>query len=104
MNSYCMIETAFGNKNELEQVVNELLNNKLVVSCQVVESDSQWRWKNELESSKEYLVFMKTKKELVKEVFETIKKVHSYECFEFAIVDITSCNEEYLKWIDEETK
>jgi len=104
MSKYCMIETAFDDKTELNQVVNELLNNKLVASCQVVESDSKWRWKNELESSKEYLVFMKTKKELAKEIFEIIKKIHSYECFEFAIFELDSCNDEYLKWIEEETK
>ena len=101
---YCMIETAFDNREELNKVVEELLNNKLVASCQVVESNSKWRWKNELEKSKEYLVFMKTKKELAKEIFEIIKKFHSYECFEFAIFELTSCNEEYVKWIDKETK
>jgi len=104
MSEYCMIETAFDDKKELEQVVDELLNSKLVASCQVVESDSKWRWKNELEKSKEYLLFMKTKKALAKEIFETIKKVHLYECFEFAIFELDSCNDEYLKWIEEETK
>ena len=33
MSKYCMIETAFGDKREAEQVMTELLNNKLVVSC-----------------------------------------------------------------------
>lgn len=104
MNKYCMIETAFDDKEEMEQVVNELLNNKLVSSCQVVESNSKWNWKNKLEEAKEYLVFMKTKKELAKEIFEKIKEIHSYECFEFAIFELNSCNDEYLKWINEETK
>ena len=101
---YCMIETAFDNKEELNKVVNKLLEEKLVASCQVVESDSKWNWNNVLEGTKEYLLLMKTKKSLSKEIFKTIKSIHSYECFEFAIFDLTSCNEEYLKWIDEETK
>ena len=104
MNKYCMIETTFDDKKEADQVINELLNNKLIASCQVVESDSKWRWKDELEKSKEFLVFLKTKKELSIEIFETIKKYHSYECFEFAIFEIDSCNDEYLNWIDKETK
>jgi len=104
MSNYCMIETAFDDKKELDQVVDELLNSRLVASCQVVESYSKWHWKNELEKSKEYLVFMKSKKELAKEIFEIIKKFHSYECFEFAIFEFTSCNEEYCKWIEDETK
>ena len=104
MMNYCMIETAFDDKTELEQVVKELLDNKLVASCQVVASDSKWNWKNELEKSKEYLLFMKTKKNLAKEIFETIKKFHSYECFEFAIFELNSCNDEYIKWLEQEVK
>ena len=46
---------------------------------------------------------MKTKKELAKEIFETIKKFHSYECFEFATFELTSCSKDYLNWIEEET-
>lgn len=101
---YCMIETAFDNKNELDKVVNKLLENKLVASCQVIESDSRWNWKNKPESSTEYLLFMKTKKSLSQEIYETIKEIHSYECFEFAIFALNSCSEEYLSWIDRETK
>jgi uncharacterized protein involved in tolerance to divalent cations len=99
-----MIETAFDNKEELNKVIDKLLAEKLVASCQVIESESKWHWKNELEGVKEYLLLMKTKKSLVKEIYETIKFIHSYDCFEFAIFDLTSCNDDYLKWIDEETK
>ena len=88
MSNYCMIETAFDDKTELTQVVDELLNNKLVASCQVVESDSKWRWKNELENSKEYLVFMKTKKELAKEIFETY---HSQIPADFSVHSRETC-------------
>lgn len=101
---YCMIETAFDDKHELEIVVAKLLDNKLVSSCQVVESASSWNWKNERESAKEYLLLMKTKCSLVEEICEVIKQVHSYDCFEFAIFELTSCNQEYLNWIKDETK
>ena len=101
---YCMIETAFDNKEELNRVVDKLLEEKLVASCQVVESNSKWHWNNEIEDAKEYLLFMKSKKSLSKEIFEVIKSIHSYDCFEFAIFSLESCKEDYLKWIDEETK
>ena len=44
------------------------------------------------------------KKEVVHDLSEEIKKIHSYECFEFAIFDLTSINDNYLNWIDRETK
>ena len=61
---YCMIETAFDNLEEAKHVISKLLDEKLVASCQMVESNSKWNQKQEIEESKEYLVFMKTKKSL----------------------------------------
>lgn len=100
---YCMIETAFDNLDEAKQVISKLLDKKLVASCQMVESNSKWNWKQEQEESKEYLVFMKTKKSLQEKIFNVIKEVHSYDCFEFAVFDLTSCNQDYLNWIEKET-
>ena len=99
---YCMIETAFDDIEEANKVISKLLNEKLVASCQIVESNSKWNWKKELEEKKEYLVFMKTKKNLQEKIYNIIKKIHSYDCFEFAVFDINSCNNDYLNWIDEE--
>lgn len=99
---YCMIETAFANKEELDKVVSELLENKLVASCQVVESNSKWNWKGKMEAEKEFLLLMKTKRNLAEKIYQIIKKTHNYDCFEFAIFDLTSSSTEYLNWIDEE--
>ena len=100
---YCMIETAFDNFDEVKQVISRLLEEKLVASCQMVESNSKWNWKQEQEESKEYLVFMKTKKSLQEKIFNVIQEIHSYDCFEFAVFDLDSPNQYYLNWIDEET-
>ena len=100
---YCMIETAFDNKEEAEKTIKTLLEKKLVASCQIVESESKWNWKKEYEESKEYLVFMKTKKSLQEKIFKIIREIHSYDCFEFAVFDLNSCNKDYLNWIEGET-
>ena len=104
MNNYCMIETAFGSLDEAKKAIDRLLKEKLVASCQMIESSSKWSWKNELEEGKEYLVLMKTRKKLQDKIYTVIKEIHSYDCFEFAVFKLTSCNKDYLKWIEEETK
>ena len=101
---YCMIETAFDNLDEAKQVISKLLDEKLVASCQMVESNSKWNWKQEQEESKEYLVFVKTKKSLQEKIYNVIKEIHSYDCFEFAVFELDSCNDDYLNWIEKETK
>ena len=104
MNEYCMLETANDNYEEIKSIAKELLDKKLVASCHILESDSSWNWNNVREEEKEYLLQMKTKKNYLKEIYEVIKSKHSYECFEFAVYNITSINEEYLNWMDKEIK
>ena len=103
MNAFCMIESAFNNEEEVSIIVNKLLDNKLVSSCQVVKSESYWNFKHQRESARELLLLMKTQKKHVKEIYETIKSIHSYECFEFAVFDLTSVSKDYRNWIEEET-
>ena len=101
---YVMIEVAFNSEEEVKLIKERLLKEKLVASLQVIVSDSTWNYKGELESDKEYLVFMKTKESLVNEVYEVIKEIHSYEVFEYAIFPLASPSKDYLDWIDKETK
>ena len=100
---YVMIEVAFNNEEEVNLTKEKLLKEKLVASLQVITSNSSWNYKGELESDKEYLVFMKTKESLINEVYKVIKQIHSYEVFEFAVFPLTSPSNDYLKWIYEET-
>ncbi len=97
-----MIEVAFSNLDEANKVISKLLEEKLVASCQMVESSSKWNWQHKIEESKEYLVFMKTKKEVQEKIYNVIKEIHSYDCFEMAVFDLNSYNKDYLNWIDEE--
>ena len=83
MNDYCMIESAFDSKEELNKVIDELLDKKLAASSQVIESNSTWRWNSKKESSKEYLLFIKTKRSLSNEIYDAIKSIHSYDVFFF---------------------
>ena len=100
---YCMIEVAFGNKEEANKAIDELLNKRLVASCQMLESNSIWNWKQKRENSKDYIVLMKAKLSLQNKIYNVIKNIHSYECFEFAVFELNSCNEDYLNWIELET-
>lgn len=101
---YVMIEVAFNSEEEVKLTKMRLLKEKLVASLQVITSDSSWNYNGELESDKEYLVFMKTKESLINEVYEVIKEIHSYEVFEYAVFPLTSPSKDYLDWIYKETK
>lgn len=55
--------------------------------------------KGKIEEESELLLVLKTKKDLIKELNEEVKKIHPYEVFELIFIDITTGNPPYLEWI-----
>lgn len=104
MNPYCVIEVAIGSEGETLKIRDILLENRLVASCQIIDSMSKWRWHGEIEEASEYLLIMRTKKSFIKDVYTVVQEHHSYDTFEFAVFDFYSPNSKYLEWIDEETR
>lgn len=101
---YYNIKTAIDNLEIAKEITKALLEKKLVCSVQQKEITSTWWWNNELESSKEYLLEMKTKKTLYKEVEKEIRKLHTYDVPEIYAEEIKEGLPEYFKWIEEDTK
>jgi periplasmic divalent cation tolerance protein len=99
-----MINTTFDNKDEAEKVINLLLNERLVSCCQLSNITSSYHWKGKIEKADEYLLQMKSKKELYKKIEELILDNHSYEVPQIVSYDIVDGYSEYLKWIGNETK
>ena len=100
---YIIITTTFDNKDELDKVSKILLEDRLVSCCQVYNIESSYWWKDNIVDANEYLLKMKTKKELYKEVERIILENHSYEVPEIITYNIEDGYSKYLNWIDKET-
>ena len=99
-----MIMTTFEDKEEANRVIDILLKNRLVSCCQLSNITSFYHWKGKIEHCEEYLLQMKSKKSLYKEVEKEILKIHSYETPQIIMYDIQDGYKEYLNWITKETK
>ena len=77
---------------------------KLVRSVQQKEISSSYWWNNQIETSQEYLLEMKPKESLYKEVEQEIRKLHPYKVPEIFAEEIKEGLNEYLDWIEKETK
>ncbi len=104
MNKYCIITTAIDNEFVAQKIIDELLTKRLVSCVQKREIISSYWWNGKIEKSKEFLLQMKTKKSLYKEVEAEIEKMHTYEVPEIFSVDMDNGIQCYLDWIEEETK
>ena len=104
MDKYIMITTTFDNKDEAQKIINMLLEKRLVSCCQLSDITSSYHWKGKIENANEYLLQMKSKKTLYKEIESLILENHSYEVPQLVAYDIVEGSIEYLNWIGNETK
>ena len=103
-NKYIMITTTFDNKEEANKIIEILLEKSLVSCCQLSNIESSYHWKGKIEHTNEFLLQMKSKKELFTEIEQVVLKEHTYETPQLVAYDIVDGFKEYLDWIGEETK
>ena len=104
MTKYIMITTTFDNKDEANKISELLLKERLVSCCQLSNITSSYHWRGKIEHTEEYLLQMKSKKELYKQIEKIILNDHSYETPQLIAYDIVDGYKGYLDWIEEETK
>ena len=65
---------------------------------------SHYWWKGKLESSNECVLIFKTRKSYLPRVTEEVKKLHSYEVPCILSFEVKPGNEDYVRWLLNETK
>ena len=90
--------------DQSEYIASVLIEEKLAACVNIAEVRSYFRWKGESSIEKEDLLIIKTRKGKIKEIIQRITELHSYEVPEIIALPIIEGYDEYLKWIEEETK
>lgn len=92
-------------EEEACSIANLLLNRKQAACVNIVPGvNSLFWWQGNLEKAKECLLIAKTRESLLPEIVDMIKRDHSYEVPEIIALPIIGGNEDYLKWVDNETE
>ena len=85
--SYIHITTTIDSEKKARVIVNELVERKLVACAQVIQPiESTYWWKGNIETSKEWLIIMKTHERHFDDVQLTIKKLHTYDNPEIIVI------------------
>ena len=101
-NKFTVILTTTSNKKEAVQIVQSLLEEKLIACGNIIENvDSLYWWQGKIEEDEECLVILKTHQRHFKEIHETIKKLHSYQVPELIAFPIIEGAPSYLTWLKE---
>jgi len=101
----CMVYITTSSMEEAEIIGRNLVSRKLAACVNIVNNmKSIYHWEGKIETGEEVIMIAKTKKALVNEIIESVKTLHSYECPCIVAVPIIDGNEDFLKWIRNETK
>ncbi len=90
--------------DEAEKISKALVKRRLAACVNILpEVSSRYWWQDKLETARENLLIVKSKKTLLPEIIKAVKKLHSYSIPEIIAVSIIGGNRDYLEWVDSET-
>ena len=103
--SECMIYITTNSLAEAEIIGQNIVSERLAACVNIINNmKSIYHWQGKIETDDEVIIIAKTKTELINELIEKVKTLHSYECPCIAAFPIIGGNEPFLKWIRDETK
>ena len=100
-----LIYITCSSSSEAEKIGKQIVKERLCASVNIIDNmHSFYWWKGKIEESREAILIAKTKEELVSELINRVKELHSYECPCIIALSIEEGNPDFLDWIKKETK
>jgi periplasmic divalent cation tolerance protein len=105
MMHYVQVMTATDSEDEAVRLGRLITEGRLAACVQIVNPiRSLYWWEGKVQDEREWLLVIKTTRELFRELEGFIKANHSYEVPEITMTAIEGGSAEYLSWISEQTK
>jgi periplasmic divalent cation tolerance protein len=99
-NAYIVVMVTTASKQEAEKIAQRVLKERLIACANIIGPvSSLFNWSGKMEKAEEYLIFMKSRKDLFEKLAETVKALHSYEVPEIIVLPIVEGSKEYLDWL-----
>jgi periplasmic divalent cation tolerance protein len=95
-----IVLTTAGSEEEARKIAHHLVENRLAACVNIVpQVESIYRWQGKVDSSREWLLLVKTANEKFEVVRDAICKLHSYDVPECIALSIDDGSSEYLQWL-----
>ena len=105
LGTYVVVLITTPSKEEAERIARDLLSKKLAACVNIVSDvKSLFWWKEKIDEANECLLVIKTRLDQMKELIESVKRIHSYTVPEIIVLPIITGNTRYLEWINQTIK
>ena len=103
-NKVVVLVTA-GKLSEAKRIARHLVEARLAACVNITEAiQSIYRWEGKVANDKEYLMLIKSTRELFDELKAAVSKLHSYTTPEVICLPIIDGSRNYLQWVTDSVK
>jgi periplasmic divalent cation tolerance protein len=100
MTDKIVVLTSCAQQADAERLARALVAGRLAACVNVVPGvRSFYHWKGEIESAEEFLLIVKTSRDLFPELRAEMEKLHPYEVPELLALPVVAGAENYLSWL-----
>lgn len=105
MTDKVVIMVTASSRRECRKIARRLIEEKLAACVNISQPvQSVYRWEGKIEHSKEFLMFIKTNRDLFPQISAEIALVHSYHTPEIVCLPIIDGSPNYLQWVGDSVR
>lgn len=100
MTDKVVIMVTASSRRECRKIARRLIEDKLAACVNITQPiQSVYRWEGKIDEGKEFLMFIKTKRDLFQQIRSEIALIHSYHTPEIICLPIIDGSPNYLQWV-----
>jgi len=100
-----VIMVTAASRRECQKIARHLVEARLAACVNITQPiESIYRWEGKVADEKEYLMLIKSTRELFPEIKAAISRIHSYHTPEIICLPIIDGSRNYLQWLGDSVK
>jgi periplasmic divalent cation tolerance protein len=103
MTDKIVVLTTCDSEKQAAELARALVDQRVAACINILPgARSIYRWKDQIEDSAEWLLVIKSRRDLFPALRAAVEKLHTYEVPELIALPIVDGSEPYLAWLDRE--
>jgi periplasmic divalent cation tolerance protein len=105
MTDKILVLTTCDSERQAEKLARHLVDRRVAACVNVLpKARSIYRWKEKVEEAAEWLLIIKSRRDLFDALRAEVQKLHTYEIPELIALPVVDGSEAYLAWLDAQLK